>query len=1142
MARQLSSSTALKSALLFLVLGLLWITFSDRLLLGLVGGDLARYATLQTGKGWLFVVLTTGLVFVLVHRALHRQAEAAREIRLLGERYRRLITHLTVGVFHTDASGALVYLNEPAAQIIGLPMQQALGTGWQAALAPADRDRVNGKVEQAMADGTSFYDEFHFVHRDGSTRHVIGVGRPEYDDDGTVVGYVGTLTDTSERERTLAALRESENRFMIFMEANPAIIWIKDRDGRYVYMNRAWEREFGLDSRACIGKTARDLVATDDAAHFAAIDAEVFASGRPRTDVDDFVRLDGLRRIWETVRFRFQTDDGESCIGGIAVDATEKRLAEARIAELQQRLRLATVAGNIGLWEWDLQRRRAFYSTECKHQLGFSDDEIGDRYAEWESRIHPDDLAATKARLREAVRHPQRPYIAEHRMRHKDGSYRWVLARGRMETDARGKPLRLLGSHTDVTRIKETEKAVIENELRLNHLLAANPTVLYALGIDGNTFKPTWISDSVDRILGYSAQEALEPDWWTRHIHPDDRKRCLDNSQRLLDYEQFTLEYRFLHKNGAVLVVRDESRVLRDADGRATEIIGSWSDITASESERDRLRLYAAAFDNTHDAVLITDDTGTIVAVNPATVAITGYGETDLLGSNARMLQSGRHTPSDYRTLWAALTSTGTWQGEIWNRRKNGEIFPQLMTISAVRNAHGATRHYVSIATDISQIKKVEEQLSYLAHHDALTGLPNRLLVTSRLEHAIAHAARHGERVGVLFIDLDDFKKINDGLGHTIGDELLLAVAKRFGQRVRQQDTLGRLGGDEFLVVLEKIGSIDRIASVAHALRRCLAQPIALSSGHEIHVQASIGISVHPDDGLHADALLRSADTAMYRAKATTGDKVCFFTADMGSAATEQLELEVALRHGIAHGELELFYQPKFVVASGALYGAEALVRWRRADGQLESPARFIPVAERTGLIGPLGEWVIDAACRQQRAWRDAGCQLLPVAVNVSVHQFAMMDLAAIVTAALERHHLQPALLGIEITESAVMEQPERAIAVLLPLQRLGIEIHLDDFGTGFSNLAYLTRLPLDVLKIDASFVGALGTDPAADALVDSVIALAHGIGLEVVAEGVETAAQLAFLKAHGCDHVQGYHLGRPIPAVEFERLLRAAA
>jgi len=353
------------------VIGLLWITFSDRFLLSLVGGDLGRYATLQTWKGWFFVALTTTLVYLLVHRALHRQAEAQREIRLLGDRYRRLITHLTVGAFHTDASGALVYLNEQATQIIGLPMEQALGDGWQSALAAEDRARVNAKIQQAMEDGTSFYDEFHFVHADQSTRHVVGVGRPEYDEDGTVIGYVGTLTDVSERERTLAALRESENRFMIFMEANPAIVWIKDRDGRYVYMNRAWEREFGLDSNARIGRTARALVATEDAERFAAIDAEVLVTGEPRTDIDDFVRLDGSRRIWESVRFRFLIDNGESCIGGIAVDATEKRLAEARIMELQQRLRLATIAGNIGLWEWDLRQRRAFYSTECKNQLGF---------------------------------------------------------------------------------------------------------------------------------------------------------------------------------------------------------------------------------------------------------------------------------------------------------------------------------------------------------------------------------------------------------------------------------------------------------------------------------------------------------------------------------------------------------------------------------------------------------------------------------------------------------------------------------------------------------------------------------------------------------------------------------------------------
>lgn len=1258
--------SAARNAAIFLLLGSIWIIASDQLLLGLVAGNLDRYALLQTWKGWLFVALTTVLIYALTRGALNRHDATLRELRLIDDRYRRLITHLTVGVFHTDPSGAVVYLNEQALRIIGLTAAQALGRGWLNAVEASDRDRVATRIAEAVQAGAQFYAEWRFLHADYSRVAVVSVAQPELDDTGRVVGYVGTLTDVTElkrvseslrrseanfralveesltgvfvvqggryvyvnprmqeiqgytvdellnlpdvtvlaveeeraaaaeflarvesgeepyfhanfrclrkdggiavvealgshtdwsgapaiigtaiditaQEQVLAALRESEERFKIFMDANPAIAWIKDADGRYLYMNRAWEQQSALDRETYVGTTSRALFAPADAERVRELDAQVLASGEPVASRDDLTRLDGVRRVWDTVRFPFRTGDGELKIGGVAIDVTEKTAAENRIAELQERLRLAVVAGNVGLWEWDLRERRAFYSDECKLQLGYAADEINDAYEEWERRVHPDDLPQTLHLLREAVAHPELPYASEHRLRHKDGSYRWILAQGRILPGPTGKPARLIGSHIDITRLKQAEETISASHLRLDQVLRANPTVLYALRIDGDDFISEWISDSVTRILGYTPLEALAPGWWERNLHPDDRERCLQFATSIVEQEQATHEYRFQHKDGHTLVIRDELRVIRDDGGRPTGVLGSWSDITRAQAERERMRLYSAAFANTHEGVVITDLDGTIVSVNHATTLITGYSEEELIGRNPRMLQSGKHDASEYQALWTALISSGSWQGEMWNRRKDGGLYPQLLAISAVRDEHGVPRNYVAIATDISHIKQVERQLTHLAHHDTLTDLPNRLLVNLRLEHAIAHAARHGNRVATLYLDLDDFKKINDGLGHTIGDELLVAVAARLGQRVRAEDTLGRLGGDEFLVILEKIGDSESIANVARDLRGCLAQPIALSSGHQIYVEASIGISVYPDDGATSEELLRCADTALYRAKADLHERVCFFTHEMGANATEQLELESALRAAIERDGLLLYYQPKFDLGSNALCGAEALVRWRREDGRIESPAKFIPVAERTGLIGPLGNWVIDAACRQQRAWRDAGLALVEVAVNISVQQFGLVDLEQVVSEALSRSDLPPELLGIEITESALMDQPERAIEVIRPLKLAGIKIYLDDFGTGFSNLAYLSRLPLDVLKIDASFVNAIGSSAEADALVDSVIALAHGIGLGTVAEGVETAAQAEYLLTHGCDQVQGFHFGRPLPVEEFELLLERA-
>lgn len=1259
-------NSAARNAGIFLLVGSLWIATSDKLLLGVVAGGLDRYALLQTYKGWLFVALTTALIYVLTHRALKLQEQTQRELRLVDDRYRRLITHLTVGVYHTDRTGTVVYLNEQATRIIGLPLEHALGRGWLSAVESGERARISAKISAAVERGEPFYDEWRFLHADYTWVSVVSVARPECGDDGRVIGYIGTLTDVTElkrvsdslrrseanfralveqsltgvfvvqggryvyvnprmqeiqgysvdellelpdatvlvveeeraaaaeflarvesgeeplfhanfrcqrkdgsiavvealgahtdwsgapaiigtaiditaHEQAQAALRESEDRFKIFMDANPAIAWIMDADGRYLYMNRAWEEEFGLDRKGYVGSTGRALLAPAAAERMRELDSQVLDSHESLATRDDFVRLDGVRRVWDTVRFSFRTSDDRLEIGGVAIDVTAKTAAEDRVAELQERLRLAVVAGNVGLWEWDLRKQQAFYSDECKRQLGYAPEEISAAYDEWERRVHPDDLDQTLRALREAVAQPELPYASEHRMQHKDGSYRWILAQGRVLLGPTGKPARLIGSHIDITRLKEAEETISASHLRLDQVLRTNPTVLYALKVEGAGVIPDWISDSVTRILGYTPQEALEPDWWSSHLHPDDRERCLQLSTTLFEREQLTNEYRFQHKDGSWLVIRDELRMLRDDGGRPTSVIAAWSDITAAHAERERMRLYAAALANTHEGVVITDLAGTIVSVNHATTEITGYSEAELIGQNPRILQSGKHEVADYQAMWSALLGTGSWQGEMWNRRKDGSLYPQLLAISAVRDEGGVPRYFAAIATDITHLKQVEHQLTHLAHHDALTDLPNRLLVNLRLEHAIAHAARHGSRVGILFLDLDDFKKINDGLGHTIGDELLVAVAGRLGLRVRAEDTLGRLGGDEFLVILEKIGDTQAIANVARDLRGCVAQPIALSSGHQIYIEASIGISVYPDDGATGEELLRCADTALYRAKSDLRGRVCFFTQEMGANAAEQLELEAALRSAIESGDLLLYYQPKIDLHSKALCGAEALVRWRREDGRLESPAKFIPVAERTGLIGPLGDWVIDAACRQQRVWRDAGLVLVEVAVNLSVQQFGLVNLEGVVTSALARYDLAPGLLGLEITESSLMDQPERAIDIMRPLKRAGIRIYLDDFGTGFSNLAYLNRLPLDVLKIDASFVGAIGSSTEADALVDSVIALARGIGLGTIAEGVETAAQAEFLLAHGCDQVQGFHFNRPLPANEFERLLTRA-
>jgi diguanylate cyclase (GGDEF)-like protein/PAS domain S-box-containing protein len=576
---------------------------------------------------------------------------------------------------------------------------------------------------------------------------------------------------------------------------------------------------------------------------------------------------------------------------------------------------------------------------------------------------------------------------------------------------------------------------------------------------------------------------------------------------------------------------------LRDADGCVSGIFGVVHDITERRHQEERQRQWAKAFESTRDGVLICDAGGRIESVNQAFTDITGYEMVDAIGQTPALLHSGRHDESFYRQLWTSIREDGHWRGEIWNRRKSGEIYPEWLTISAVRDDAGAITNYVGVFTDITRVKRDEAELQRLANYDPLTELPNRRLLTACLEQALARARRHGGRTALLYIDLDGFKTVNDSLGHPAGDELLVQVARRLGARVRRGDALGRVGGDEFLVIAESLHDPDEAAVLAHGLIDAVARAVTLTGGQEVYVTASVGISLFPDDGCSdATAMMRDADAALYRAKEQGRNRFCFYTQDLNRQAVAKLEIEVALSHALKRGELLLQYQPKVCAASGRIVGAEALLRWCRG-GELVPPGRFIPIAEQSSLILDIGAWVIDEVCAQQARWRAQGLCMPQVAVNVAARQFAAGNLDAVLKEALHRHGVPAGGLELEVTESMLMERPAEGVEMLRRLKDLGVTLSLDDFGTGYSSLAYLRQFPIDALKIDKSFVDHIESGPDGSAIVDAVIALAHRLGLAVVAEGVETAVQQDHLRQQRCDVLQGFGLARPMPAADFEVL-----
>ena len=577
--------------------------------------------------------------------------------------------------------------------------------------------------------------------------------------------------------------------------------------------------------------------------------------------------------------------------------------------------------------------------------------------------------------------------------------------------------------------------------------------------------------------------------------------------------------------NGRSYLIQNEPLFINQ---QAAGFITTYTDISERRASAEREQLAQKVYTHTPAGIIFTDEEHRILSINPATTQMTGYEAFELVGQSVfGLIDLNERQPKEAFEGDLALRSS--WQGELEVTQKNGDSFPAGTRVNRVDDPQsGLPAHYVWILADITERKQSEERMRHIAQHDALTGLPNRMALLMRLAQLLPEARRHGWKIAMMFLDLDRFKIINDTLGHQVGDELLREVACRLSSVVRETDFVARLGGDEFVIILPGISSAADAAVVAGKAIGALSSAIE-ANGHELHTTPSIGISVFPDDGPDGDTILKNADTAMYHAKAAGRNNFQFFATEMNLITSERLSIEHKLRHAIARNELALCFQPQFHAADSAPTGVEALLRWHHPTEGMISPARFIPVAEETGIIVEIGEWVLATACREMKRWIDAGLKPLRMAVNVSARQLRRRDFCETVANALTLSGLPAELLELEITESSVMENPQEAILILERLGRMGVTLAIDDFGTGYSSLAYLKLFPIDHLKIDRSFVADIEIDLNDRAIAFGTIALAHSLGLKVIAEGVETEDQLELLRTNGCDEVQGFLLSKPL-------------
>lgn len=799
------------------------------------------------------------------------------------------------------------------------------------------------------------------------------------------------------------------------LEAIPDILFDLDIDGRYYAVHAPDESLLVAPPSEIIGQTVSQLLPQKSAFTILSALQEANQTGASRGK--QYQRFTAKGELWFelSVAKKIDSDPKKPRFIVLSRDITERKLFENQLSESEFRWKFAIEGTGDGVWDWNMQTNHIEYSSRWRHLFGYhNDDVIPAGFEEWKMQIHADDRKKVNKTLDAYLKGKMEQYLVEYRLRCKDGSYKWVMSRGIIVSrDSEGKPLRMIGTHTDITDRKTTE---------LNLSISA---------------------------IAFEAQESM----------------------------------------------------------------------------------------------MVSDQNQVILRVNKAFTEITGYEASEVVGKTALPLRSNLHDADFYKAIWDSVKTHGAWKGELYSMRKNGEVFPGILSVTAVKDANNTITNYVTTLVDITREKSTADEIQFLAFYDPLTGLANRRLLIDRLNHALVSHSRSGRDGALLFLDLDHFKSLNDTLGHDVGDMLLKEVAKRLTECVREDDTVARLGGDEYVVLLENLSDKPLEAArqaeiVGTKILNALNEPYQLGP-HEHHNTPSIGAALFSDHVESQEELLKHADIAMYQAKKAGRNNLRFYDPQMQEAIHQRVELERELRKSVEKQQLKLYYQVQ-VNFQNNIIGAEALVRWIHPVRGLVPPLQFIPLAEETGLILPIGQWVLETACNQIKTWqKNKHTRNLVLSVNVSAKQFHQTNFAALVESAIRQADINPKLLKLELTESILLEDFDATIATMNTLRNIGVLFSLDDFGTGYSSLQYLKRLPLSQLKIDQTFVRDIFTDDSDKAIVTTIIAMANSLDLEVIAEGVETQEQQQQLFELGCNAYQGFLYGKPIPIEPFETLIK---
>ncbi|MBK8751457.1 MAG: PAS domain S-box protein [Candidatus Competibacteraceae bacterium] len=995
---------------------------------------------------------------------------------------------------------------------------------------PEDRDRIATVIARDLATHGQFLVEFRRDQPAVNTPWFMARGRI-FDSSATNRQAIAIVWDITEFKMAELALYENEERFEAIVDSlNDAVFLHEGQSGRILFVNAKASEMFGYTREALVSLTIGDMSA--EVPPYTQQDAMAWLTraweGEPQ--FFEWRAKDAQGRLfWIEANARVARISGGQQLVVVVRDIDHRKQAAMALQESEERYRSllalspdAIFVHHQGIMVMANSSALQLFGAEREDQL------LG---LPWTARVHPDFHQIARERV-EQIQDTAAdclavlPVIEPRCMLRLDGSAIDVEVTTSKIMLAEGSAV--LSIARDVTQRKR-------DEAQLKTLLTQQEAILDNAIVGIVLLKQRVIiqcNRRFEEMFGYGEGEMLG--YTTRIIYrtDEDYQAIGERAYSALDRgEVYLEEIQLKRKDGSIFWGYLHGRAL-DLNYPENGSVWIYTDQTDQKQAQEHLQLAASVFENAAEGIMITGADDIILAINQAFTEITGYTAEDVVGNKPDLLKSGRQDAVFYQQMWQALVRNGEWRGEIWNRRKNGEIYPEILSIQAIKDKAGRITNYIAMFTDIAEKKRSENQLAFLIHHDPLTELPNRVLFTDRLDHGIQRTVRGQARLAVLFIDLDHFKTVNDSLGHPLGDQALQMIAHQLTQAVRTSDTLARLGGDKFILMIEDINGVQDTVLIAQKLLNTFTQPFILA-GYELYLSASIGISIYPTDGNDAHELIKNAEAAMYQAKAKGRNNYHYYAREMTADAAERLQLESMLRRSIERNELVVYFQPQVDLASGALIGAEALVRWQHPTLGLIPPIKFIPLAEETGFISALGEWVLRNACLKLKTWRAAGYQLPKVSVNLSIKQFERGDVVHLVEKILTATGLPPECLELEITESFVVNADD-AFGFIAELKALGISLSVDDFGTGYSSLMYLKNLPIQQLKIDRSFVIDIGQDTNNEAIVRTIIALAKNLGLAVIAEGVETKAQADFLLSEGCPQGQGYYYDKPLPEKEF--------